>query len=416
MTFTFLHAADLHLGSPLLGLSQKDADMAKRFASASRDAFSDLVTLAIDRGVAFVIIAGDIYDGEWKDTSIGLFFNREVSRLARHNIAVYTIRGNHDADSVVTKSLTLPDNVNEFSSRKVETKTIEHLKVALHGRSFPHRSVDENWARTYPAPVPGYVNIGVLHTSCDGRPGHDNYAPCTIGDLTARGYDYFALGHVHEFEILSRDPWVVFPGNLQGRSIRECGAKGAVLVHVDDSHITQVERVYLDRARFADCSLDLTGISDDAAALAEFEKALSPVADSAEGRLLAVRVHMRGETDLHRAILADPARWRDEVQAAAHRLHEDIWLEKLHIATRDPITPSHDEAADSIDLAALLSECRNDTDLQRKIADDMALLKSKLPGGLGAEFSQDDLPALLAEAEALILGRATGLQASLARR
>ena len=86
MNFTFLHASDLHLGSPLIGLTLKDEAVARRFAAASRDAFSDLVTRAIELKVAFVVIAGDVYDGEWKDTSIGLFFNREIARLDRARI------------------------------------------------------------------------------------------------------------------------------------------------------------------------------------------------------------------------------------------------------------------------------------------------------------------------------------------
>jgi exonuclease SbcD len=74
--FSFLHAADLHLGSPFVGLSSRDEHLARRFAAASREAFTDLVNTAIEKRVAFVVIAGDVYDGEWRDNSIGLFFNR----------------------------------------------------------------------------------------------------------------------------------------------------------------------------------------------------------------------------------------------------------------------------------------------------------------------------------------------------
>src|SRR3984893_4105670 len=128
MGFTFLHAADLHLGSPFTGLALKDEEMARRFAMASRDAFSDLVSRAIDASVAFVVIAGDIYDGDWKDTSIGLFFNREVARLARAGIPVFLIRGNHDAESEITRAVPLPEGVIEFSARKADTKRIADLK------------------------------------------------------------------------------------------------------------------------------------------------------------------------------------------------------------------------------------------------------------------------------------------------
>jgi DNA repair protein SbcD/Mre11 len=225
MSFTFLHAADLHLGSPFTGLALRDETLAQRFAKASRDAFSNLISRAIEERVSFVVIAGDIYDGEWKDTSIGLFFNREVARLDRTGIRVFVLKGNHDAESVVTRAISLPGNVFQFPT-KPKTVRIEELEVALHGRSFSDRAMTENIVLDYPDPVPGWFNIGVLHTSCEGRPGHANYAPCTVSQLKSLGYQYWALGHVHEYEELGWDPWIVFPGNLQGRSIRECWGSG----------------------------------------------------------------------------------------------------------------------------------------------------------------------------------------------
>src|SRR6202167_2004705 len=154
MSFTFLHAADLHLGSPFTGLALKDEEVARRFAAASREAFTDLVTHAIEGEVAFIVIAGDVYDGEWKDTSIGLFFNREVARLERAGIPVFLLKGNHDAESVVTKAISLPDSVHQFPTTKAKTFLIEDIKVALHGRSFPDRAVTDNYALAYPVPLP----------------------------------------------------------------------------------------------------------------------------------------------------------------------------------------------------------------------------------------------------------------------
>ena len=261
MSFTFLHAADLHLGSPFTGLALRDETLAQRFAKASRDAFSNLVTRAIEEHVSFVVIAGDIYDGEWKDTSIGLFFNREIARLDRAGIQVFVLKGNHDAESVVTRTISLPGNIFQFPT-KPETVRIEKLQVALHGRSFSNRAMTENIVLDYPDPVSGWFNIGVLHTSCDGRPGHANYAPCTVSQLKSLDYQYWALGHVHEYEELAWDPWIVFPGNLQGRNIRECGPKGAVLVDVADGRVAAVRRLIVDQARWAVVAVNLDGISE----------------------------------------------------------------------------------------------------------------------------------------------------------
>jgi exonuclease SbcD len=214
--FKFIHAADLHLGSPFYGLALKDRSVARRFAEASRAAFSDLVSYAMAEGVAFVVIAGDVYDGNWRDNTIGLFFNRELARLERAGIEVFLLRGNHDAESVITRSVTLPASVRQFSTKAASTFRIEALQVALHGQGFAEREVTENLVLRYPERISGWFNIGVLHTALTGRPPHDSYAPCSPGHLRARGYDYWALGHVHEFEVVGTQPYIVFPGNLQG--------------------------------------------------------------------------------------------------------------------------------------------------------------------------------------------------------
>ena len=408
MRFTFLHAADLHLGSPLTGLSLKDPEVARRFAAASREAFSDLVTQAISANVAFVIVAGDVYDGEWRDTSIGLFFNREVARLDRAGIPLFLLKGNHDAESVVTKTISLPDSVSQFPTSRPGTFRIEDLKVALHGRGFPDRAVPENYALGYPDPVPGWVNVGVLHTSCDGRPGHAVYAPCTVQDLASRGYQYWALGHVHDYEELSRDPWIVYPGNLQGRSIRECGPKGAVLVDVADGHVVRTTRLILDRARWAIATVDLTDVEDEAGALRRIEQAIGPEAEAADGRLLALRVRLTGSTPLHGQIAADPRRMADEIQAAANRVHEDIWIERLRVETQDP-RPAAEGALASLDLAALLEGLDQDPAFQAKAAELVAGIAGKLPGGMAADEAPlaADLGALLDEAQAMLVARAT---------
>jgi exonuclease SbcD len=407
MSFTFLHAADLHLGSPFTGLALRDETLAQRFAKASRDAFSHLVSHAIEEQVAFVVIAGDIYDGEWKDTSIGLFFNREIARLDRAGIRVFMLKGNHDAESVVTRTISLPNNVFLFPTKATTTR-IEELGVALHGRSFSDRAMTENIVLDYPDPVPGWFNIGVLHTSCDGRPGHANYAPCTISQIKSLGYQYWALGHVHEFEELAWDPHIVFPGNLQGRSIRECGPKGAVLVDVDDGRVLAVRRLIVDQARWAVAAVNLEDISEESQALRKIEDEIRPAIEQAEGRLLALRVQLRGAAALHHALKADPRGLSDEVQAAADRCGEDVWIESVRTETLEPpiLTSSTDPVA-SLDLDVALAFLFGDATFRTCAADLVAEITAKLPRTLHANDPPlaDDLDALLNDARALVLGR-----------
>jgi len=408
MNFRFLHAADLHLGSPFLGLAQKDADVAARFAGAGRSAFEELVTKALEEDISFVVIAGDVFDGEWKDASIALFLNRQLARLSNRGVPTFLLRGNHDAESLVAKSVTWSDDVFEFSTGRPQTHRIEDLRVALHGRGFPRREVVENYAVDYPDPLAGWFNIGVLHTTC-GRAGHENYAPCTVADLAARGYDYWALGHVHAFEIVSRDPWIVYPGNLQGRSIRECGERGAVIVEVADGVVADVRRVVTDRARWAQVSVDASPHEEETGLIRAVEAELRPHAEAAGGRLLAVRVILTGATTLHPRFIADRDRLRDEVEAAAQRCADDIWLERLRIDTTEPEQAASGAALAEIDLAAALKDCEMEAMLRSRVSDLVKTVQDKLPGGMAEDAGAAlDLDSILVEARALALGRSAG--------
>jgi DNA repair exonuclease SbcCD nuclease subunit len=407
-SFQFVHAADLHLGSPLTGLAGRDADLARRLAAAGRTAFEDLVSFAIARKVAFVVVAGDIYDGDWADASIGLFFARQVGRLDRAEIPVVMVRGNHDAESVITKSITLPERVHLFPANRATTHRIEALRVAIHGRSFPNRAVEENLSLSYPAAVPGWFNIGVLHTSCTGHAAHATYAPCSIPDLARRGYEYWALGHIHEYQELSRDPWIVFPGNLQGRSVRECGPRGAVLVTVEDGHVASVERHVFDRARFERLSVDLSEIAEVAAAHGRIEAALRPLGEVAASRLVLVRVHLTGESAAHDRLCADRDDLAAEVQAAAHRVHEEIWLERLKVETRRPRTAAPAATA-TIDPTALMADLDRDPEFRARAEAALAEIVRRMPSGVAEEAGiEGEFEALCAEAQALVLGRLSG--------
>lgn len=410
-SFRFLHAADLHLGSPFSGLAVKDAEIAERFAKATRDAFSELIGRAIEAGVAFTVIAGDVYDGEWKDNSIGLFFNREIARLDRAGIPVFLLKGNHDADSVVTRSISMPESAQDFDTRKPSSHVIEDLRVALHGQGFAERAATENLALAYPAPVAGHFNIGVLHTSLTGRPPHANYAPCTVDELKSRGYDYWALGHVHDYEVVTDDPYIVYPGNLQGRNIREAGAKGAVIVTVEDGRVAGLERVLVDQARFAVADVDISGCESETAILRETERVLGEIARDAGDTLHALRVRLTGETTLRRGLLARRALLGEEVQAACHRVHGEFWLEKLVLDLSDPERAAATSVDDLSELAALIDAVIQDPDLVDETVKSLDEIRARLPmecGDAGTLFGET-AEALLKEAREVALARTAGL-------
>ncbi len=333
--FRFIHAADLHLDSPLHGLEAHEGAPISLLRGATRRAFENLVTLAIEEQVAFIGIAGDVYDGDWKDYSTGLFFRRQLVRLREARIPVYLISGNHDAASVISKKLELPDNVHQFPTRAAASKEVIGLPVVIHGRGFPNRAVPENLAKEYPPAVAERFNLGLLHTSLTGRPGHESYAPCSEQDLRDKGYAYWALGHVHQPEIISRDPFIVFAGNCQGRHIKETGPRGCWLIAVNDAlAVEAIEWHDLDVVRWTELRIDLTGASTDPEALSRIREVMAQSVAKAAGRPLAARVALGGCTCLHGSLHREAERWRAEILAAAQDHGIDaIWIERIDAAT-----------------------------------------------------------------------------------
>tara|TARA_R110000782_G_scaffold270455_1_gene371311 strand:- start:12895 stop:14148 length:1254 start_codon:yes stop_codon:yes gene_type:complete len=385
MMFKFLHAADVHLDSPLLGLATKSADYAARVDRASRDAFEKLIALAIDEGCSFIVLAGDIFDGDLRNFETGLFFIDQMRRLEEAGIQAFLILGNHDAENRFAAKLSMSANVHVFDSKRAEAIAVGALQVTVHGRSFPQRDVTDNIARDYPAAVAAHFNIGVLHTACQGSESyHAPYAPCTVEQLVNHGYDYWALGHVHARAILNTDPYIVYPGNLQGRSPRETGPKGATIVTVSDGQVTQLEHRDLDVVRWFVLTVDVAETENRTALLdhirAEIESACADTGD----RALAVRLRLVGETTLHHRLLIDPQSLRDDIAVLLATLASDIWLEKLVIATAAPAQPNSLDPTVSGRLAA---EIGGDTDeiLNDLVEARLAEVRAKMPAGAHAE-------------------------------
>lgn len=410
----FLHAADLHLDSPLRGLERYEGAPIDEIRGASRCALENLVDLAIEEDVAFVLLAGDLYDGDWKDYNTGLFFTRQMVRLQGAVIGAYVVAGNHDAASQLTKALRPPKNVHIFSTRRPETILAEEHGVAVHGQGFATRSVTDDLARNYPMASPGLFNIGLLHTSLDGRPGHEPYAPCSIDSLRSRGYQYWALGHVHKREVVSEDPWIVFPGNIQGRHARETGPKGCSLVVVDEGRVTRVEHRTLDVVRWMECSVDLNDVVNLDEVIDRIGHALADAVVEAEDRLLAVRLRLSGTCPAHTRLRAERERVVNECRSLAGSLASgDIWIEKVVFDTR---RAESEEAALARDDAfgGLLRSIRDlelDSARLSHLGQEVADLNAKLPLELRsgeAAFALSDpdyIRECLEDAKALLLDR-----------
>jgi DNA repair protein SbcD/Mre11 len=393
MQFTFVHAADLHIDSPLDALGCKDAVVAERFARAGRRAVEALVTETIASKAAFLLISGDIFDGDWRDVTTGLFFVRELGRLEREGIATFIVRGNHDFDHPMAKKLPYPASVRVFAAGKAQTLELPQQRVALHGRSFNARLVGPEFLHSYPARREGWLNIGLLHTALDGARGHESYAPCSVEDLKRFGYDYWALGHVHAAEEVSRDPYIVYPGNIQGRSVRETGPKGAMRVTVEDGRVARVERMTLDAARWGHALVDLAACADELQAFARIEGALAAEHAGAEGRPLALRLTLTGATPLHARLAARRAAIEADLRAIAFRFSEDFWIESVKLATRAPaqrLQSAASDDTDALDVEALIARAAADPEYAQALAELAGQIAAKAPAELREALPQDE--------------------------
>ncbi len=409
--FKFIHAADIHLDSPLLKLDGYEGAPVAEIRGATRRAFENLVRTAIDEAAAFVLIAGDLFDGNWKDYNTGLYLVSQLSKLREAGISVFMVAGNHDAASVITRSLRLPENVHLFPTDRAATHRIDRLNVAIHGRSFSAPAVTVDLSPSYPPAAPGCFNIGLLHTCATGREGHAPYAPCTIEGLREKGYDYWALGHVHRREVLCDVPAVVFSGNTQGRHARETGPKGCLLVTVDDAARTIIDFRPLDVVRWETVTVDASATESGFDLLDRFRECLLVKIEGNPDVLTVLRVSLEGETALHDTILSDPERWMHEIRAAAvDEAGERVWIEKVMFRTRPPAGGAKPEGAVG-ELLDLIEELAADPAALSRFSAELADLDKKLPREFkeAAETWRPNDPTrineLLADARPLLMRR-----------
>lgn len=432
MSLKFIHCADLHLDSPMRGLGTTDPEIAETIRDASRRAFERLIDVALEENVAFVVVAGDLFDGDWDDLATGLWTIRELRRLEKRRIPVFISLGNHDLQNKTLPKLTWPKNVKIFNAKKPETflypddlptlldgapkrarKTAARSaasskntlfsdasanalssffagaseRVALTGQSFRAPFCPENLAENFPPSEPNAFNIGVLHTDVSGDGAASRYAPTSLETLNAKRYDYWALGHVHRRQTLQTEPaWVGYPGVLQGRHIRESEPKGFYVVEIENGALVEAPRfVAVDSLRWFALELDLTQVASEEELRQRFVDAARSVVDEAEERFAAVRLTLVGRTEMHRELTQRRARQTlgETFRAWALELGDALWLEEIELKTTSPRPATLGETGILGDLAA---------DFERKIAELSARLAA-------LETSQPDKSQALEEAE-----------------
>ncbi len=389
-----LHAADLHIDSPMGSLDAYEGAPVEQMRSSTRRAVDNLVELAVGEGVDVVTIGGDVFDGQWRDVNTGLWWNRRLDRLVAEGIEVYVVHGNHDAESLLTQRIRPPEGVHVFASDAPTSVESKKGPLIVHGQSYRDRVVSDDLAAGYPNAVPGLVNLGLLHTSLDGRPGHATYAPCTLDTLRAKGYACWALGHVHERECREIDgTYVLFPGNTQGRSVREVGPRSVTILETDDTRIVSEQEVAVDVVRWARLEVDVTELASEDELC---EAALGAIAAARReaGRPLAVRLELRGTGPLHRVLAERQAGIRATLIARLSSTEGDVWLEKLVDGTRLERTVGMAETAAVTAVRRRLQEALDDDQTARSLAGVLQAIQNAHGGTVGRVAAHGGPPSL----------------------
>ncbi len=410
MSLQFIHAADLHIDSPLKGLTSKSTVVAQKLRTATRDAFAKLVDKAIEFNVAFVVIAGDIFDGEWDDTETGLWTNNQFKRLEEASIPVFVVYGNHDKKNNILDNIGLPKNVKVFSDRAPErilypedcqalgARETEE-RIALTGQSYKTWKCNENLAANYPNYEPERFNIGVLHTGLGGDSATD-YAPTSVETLLGKGYDYWALGHQHKREVFLDDGarWIGYSGALQGRHINEAEPKGFYLVTVEDGKLAcEPEFIRVDPFQWFRVEIDATGIEDEEELKALFYEKIEDAVDKADGRYVAARVVFSGRTalfsELHKCQEED--KFTDMFLYTLNSFQDKLWVEQFQLRNLAPPVPEHfwnnnayREIKQAVDAATASVELGGKTpidDLRKKLASCKSLIQGDGDAGINVD-------------------------------
>ncbi|MDK1376232.1 MULTISPECIES: exonuclease SbcCD subunit D [unclassified Sinorhizobium] len=358
MPFRFVHTADLHLDSPLRSLALRNGELADLVRGATRGALAGIVDLCIAESVDALLIAGDLYDGSQTSMNTALFLASELRRLDEAGIRTFVIRGNHDAQSQVTRELTLPPSVHVFQGRSkpMLAKTLASGRtVHIHGVSFANPHAAESLLPSFHPPVADATNIAMLHTSLSGSPGHDRYAPCSVADLQRHGFDYWALGHVHQRQVHSEQPFIVMPGMPQGRDINEAGAKGVTLVTIDDDGRIEIEERPIGAAVFERLSVDITGAGEWRDVLDLVTRALTRLRHEISAENLILRLSLTGSSLLAWRLKRDADLLQTELANISAGL-SGCWVEKIDLLCREPRAQDDRPSREPVEELASLVE------------------------------------------------------------
>jgi exonuclease SbcD len=341
--FSFVHTADLHLDSPFAALKVDNPDLAHILHSATFEAFDRVIQLCLEEKVDFLLVAGDVYDGSDRSLRAQVKFRDGLQRLHEAGISSFVVHGNHDPLDGWSSTLEWPPGVHVFGEHveTVEVKRDGSLLSRIQGISYPKRDERRNLSLLF-QPTDSAFHIALLHANVGSDTGHEPYAPCTLEDLIKSKMDYWALGHVHSQRVLSAHlPFVVYPGNTQGRNIKETGEKGCYLVKVGDDKEVELEFHETDVIRWTTHELSIHDLQTEQDLINALDHACVRISEKAADRPSIARVTLSGQSPLFKFLKAP-----NSVSDLLEILHErgpsyspSVWVEQILLKVGPDIDP-----------------------------------------------------------------------------
>jgi exonuclease SbcD len=341
-SLSFLHAADLHLGSAFQGIHKTNKDVANALRESTYKAFDSIVDHAVHNQVDFVLFAGDIYNQSENNLQPQLRFREGLEKLHDAQISTCLIHGNHDPLDGKDRNFKWPDSCHRFPAGPTDPHLIyregDEL-AAVSGISYGRRSVADNLARRYRHKHDHLFSIGLLHANCGALSGHDNYAPCTLEELKSFKFDYWALGHIHKHAVLHpANPTVIYSGSPQGLNPKETGVHGCYQVSVDENRFVTPQFIPTAGIVWHQDRVDASGWQNEEDAVSALEGRIAALGQQFEGKSVVVRLNIQGRTAMHRW-LNNPSHLQDLTRHLRSLIADDpfVWTEGLRVETRPDI-------------------------------------------------------------------------------
>lgn len=398
LSIRFIHSADLHLDSPFKGMTGLSTEQLKKLRESTFTAFSKLIAYAIKSKPDFVLIVGDIYDGEDRSLRAQMKFREGMEQLNAAQIPVFISYGNHDHLGGRWTRFELPPNVFVFDSHVESTEFhVNGQTISIVGFSYEERHIREARIEQYPvAENQDVFHIGMLHGSLAGDESHDVYAPFTKGELVAKGYDYWALGHIHLRQQLHSEPSIVYPGNTQGRHRNERGIKGFYEVELSKTH-TAFEFIPTSALVFERIDVSCAGIHHANEWLVACVESIDLFKENyGEGIIELTMIDIDAEAaDLF--LQSSEEEWLDVLRELILESEQFIWVQSIHFQ----------QQSQSMDVAGALTKSVLETIDNWSIDDWKVIVKDIYQHAKGMKYldvlTEDDFDVIKADAEQILM-------------